>query len=210
MSTVFRATDPALKRNVALKLLSPALIGNADALTRFQREATAVASLKHQHIALAYDFGEHETQPYIAFEWIDGSDLRDVIKQGGRLPIELASRLFNQIADALSYAHERGVIHRDIKPANIIISKEDNATLVDFGLAWMSDLPSLTSTGMVFGTPLYMAPEQIEGKPVDQRTDVYSVAFVLYEMLTGQPPFAESTTPALADAPAQRRARAVV
>jgi serine/threonine protein kinase len=197
MSTVHRALDPVLKRDVALKLLAPALSTDSEAIARFQREATAVATLKHQAIAMVYEFGEESSQYFIAFEWIDGSDLRNHIKKHGRLDIAAARRLFNQVADALSYAHERGVIHRDIKPANIIISGAGNATLVDFGLAWMADLPSLTSTGVVYGTPLYMAPEQVEGRAVDQRTDVYSLAFVLYEILTGKTPFDESSTPAL-------------
>lgn len=197
MSTVHRAIDPVLKRDIALKLLAPGLSTDPEAIARFQREATAVATLKHQAIAMVYEFGEQSEQYFIAFEWIDGSDLRNHIKKHGRLDIAAARRLFNQVADALGYAHERGVIHRDIKPANIIISGAGNATLVDFGLAWMADLPSLTSTGVVYGTPLYMAPEQVEGRTVDQRTDIYSLAFVLYEMLTGKTPFEESSTPAL-------------
>jgi serine/threonine-protein kinase len=197
MSTVHRAVDPVLKRDIALKLLAPALSSDPEAIARFQREATAVATLKHQAISMVYEFGEQDRQYYIAFEWVDGSDLRSHIKTNGKLDIATARKLFNQVADALHYAHERGVIHRDIKPANIILSHAGNATLVDFGLAWMADLPSLTSTGVVYGTPLYMAPEQVEGRTVDQRTDVYSLAFVLYEMLTGRTPFEESSTPAL-------------
>lgn len=201
MSVVYRAVDPVLDRTVALKLLAPALVGDELALSRFRREATAVAGLKHQSIALVYDFGEHERQPFIAFEWIDGPTLRDWLQSNGRMSFSAALRLFNQIADALAYAHERGVIHRDIKPANIIIthaaSDQAHATLVDFGLAWMADVPSITTTGTFYGTPLYMAPEQIQGGAIDQRTDLYSLAFVLYEMVTGAPPFDNRSTPAV-------------
>ncbi len=207
MSVVYRAHDPALRRDVALKLLAPALSGDAQALERFRREATSVASLKHPSIALVYEFGEHEGQPFIAFEWIDGENLRALLDREGRLGIPRTLRIFDQVAAALAYAHERGVIHRDVKPANLIVntiapgttgaSAADAATLVDFGLAWMADLPRVTSTGTFFGTPLYMAPEQIQGLALDQRTDLYSLAFVLYEMLAGRPPFDASNTPAL-------------
>ncbi len=204
MSVVYKAHDDALNRTVALKMLASGLSSDDQALARFRREATAVAGLKHQSIALVYDFGEQDSQPYIAFEWVDGPNLREVLQRDGRLELKRAIPLFGQIADALSYAHERGVIHRDIKPANVIITSGPDgathaecATLVDFGLAWMADVPSLTSTGTIFGTPMYMAPEQIAGKTVDQRTDLYSLAFLLYEMLTGRPPFLEGGTPAI-------------
>jgi serine/threonine-protein kinase len=197
MSVVYRAFDPALNRPVAIKLLTPALMSDSAARERFRREANAVATLKHQNIATVYEFGEQADRPFIAFEWVQGETLRELLQREGKLLVERALNIFVQVASALSYAHQRGVIHRDIKPANILIGNDDEVTIVDFGLAWMADLPSVTSTGTFFGTPLYMAPEQIEGKSVDQRADVYSLAFVLFEMLAGEPPFAESNTPAL-------------
>ena len=147
------------------------------------------------HIATVYEFGEHEGQPYIVFEWIEGQTLKDLLVTEGRLPLERALRLFDQCAGALDYAHQRGVIYRDIKPANIIIGIGDHTTIVDFGLAWLAAVPAITVSGSIFGTPRYMSPEQIQGERVDGRADLYSLAVVLYEMLTGQPPF---------DAPSRR------
>jgi serine/threonine-protein kinase len=197
MGVVYRAVDPSLNRPVALKLLAAHLGSDPNALTRFHREAALVAGLKHPHIAIVYEFGEHLGQPFIAFEWIEGQTLKDVLTLSGRLPFERASKLFDQLASALDYAHQRGVIHRDLKPANIMIGPQDHATIVDFGLGWLEDAPSITSTGLILGTPRYMAPEQIEGKVTDARADLYSLAVVMYETLAGPPPFQNFNTPAL-------------
>ena len=182
MGIVYRALDPALDRLVALKVLAPPLADDAVSRQRFNREATAVSRLKHPNLALVYEFGEHEGHPYIAFEWISGRTLRDILAETGRLPPQTALALLSQIAAALDYAHQRGIVHRDIKPANIIVNGEnggDTATVVDFGLAWLATLPSITASGSFFGTPRYMAPEQISGAAIDQTADVYSLAFML-------------------------------
>jgi serine/threonine-protein kinase len=188
--------DPALNRPVALKLLSQHLGSEESARLRFHREAASVANLKHPHIALVYEFGEHDGQPFIALEWIEGQTLRAQLS-AGRLPLEAALKIFDQLASALDYAHSHGVVHRDMKPANVMVTADGHATIVDFGLAWMASAPALTSTGLMFGTPRYMAPEQIRGEPLDARADQYSLAVMVYEMLTGQLPFEGDTTPTL-------------
>ena len=200
MGVVYRAVDPALNRFVALKLLAPHLGGDAAALARFRREAAAVANLKHPHIAVVYEYGEHQGQPFIALEWVEGRTLRAVLDQERRLPLERALAIFDQLAAALDYAHAHGVIHRDIKPSNILLDANDGVTLVDFGLARLADAPAITVGAEFFGTPYYLAPEQIAGLPVDGRTDLYGLALVTYEMLAGRLPFTAATWPALVQA----------
>lgn len=197
MGVVYRATDLEHERTVALKLLAPHLAQDTRALARFHREAAAAAQLQHPHIAALYEFGEEAGQPFIAFEWIEGQTLQELLIAEGPLPLGRALTLFDQLAQALDAAHLHGIIHRDVKPANILVDAKDHATLVDFGLAWLAVAPSITATGAIFGTPRYMSPEQIEDKPLDGRSDLYSLALVLYEMLAGRPPFDATTTPAL-------------
>ena len=197
MGVVYRANDPILQRPVAIKLLAPHLGQDPNASARFQREASLIASLKHTHIASIYEFGKHEDRPYIAMEWIEGRTLKQLLNDEGALDQDRALHLFKQLANALSYAHDNGVIHRDLKPSNIIVNSLDQVTVVDFGLAWIADAPSLTATGSVIGTPLYMSPEQIQGGEIDGRSDQYSLAVILYEMLVGTPPFANDSTTAL-------------
>lgn len=197
MGVVYRALDPSLNRPVALKLLASHLGGDQNALARFHREAALAAGLKHPHIAIVYEFGEHEGRPYIAMEWIEGRTLKESLAIEGPLPLERSLELFDQLAGALDYAHQHGVVHRDLKPANIIVSPDDKATIVDFGLAWLDTASSITTSGVTLGTPLYMSPEQIQGAPTDGRSDLYSLAVVLYEMLAGQPPFENLSTSAL-------------
>ena len=197
MGIVYRAYDPVLDRPIALKLLAPHLGADEKALARFHREAALVSSLKHANIAMVYDFGEHEGRPYIAMEWVEGRTLKSILQEEGRLSLDRSLCIFDQLASALDYAHRHGVIHRDLKPANILIDEKDHATIVDFGLAWLEDAPSLTMTGTVLGTPLYMSPEQIQGQSLDGRSDLYGLAVILYEMLAGRTPFGgdESGTP---------------
>ncbi|RUA16951.1 MAG: hypothetical protein DSY55_03065 [Clostridia bacterium] len=199
MGIVYRAYDTVLQRPVALKLLGTHLSGDEQALARFRREAETLIRLKHSNIALVYDFGEHEGRPYIAMEWVDGRTLKDILQEEGRMPLGRGLHILEQIANALDYAHHHGIIHRDIKPANILIDDHDHATLVDFGVAWWDEAPSLTTTGVIVGTPLYMSPEQLLGQPLDGRSDLYSLAVIAYEMFGGSPPFCggETSTPAV-------------
>lgn len=189
MGIVYRATDPALKRPVAIKVLAPHLGADPDALARFHREAELVATLKHSHIAMVYEFGEFDHRPFVAMEWLAGQTLQSVLEKEGPLPLDRSLNLLAQLTDALDYAHRRGVIHRDLKPSNIMIDDDDQVTIVDFGLAWLESAASITASGSILGTPRYMSPEQIEGKAVDNRADLYSLAIIFYEMLAGSPPF---------------------
>jgi outer membrane protein assembly factor BamB len=197
MGVVYRALDPALNRAVALKVLAGHLDHEHSARLRFHREAASIANLKHPHIALVYEFGEHDGLPFIALEWAEGRTLKDLLADDGPLPLDRALPLLEQLAGALDFAHARGVIHRDLKPANVIIGPDDHATIVDFGLAQLTSAPALTVSGSLFGTPRYVSPEQVRGEDLDGRADQYSLAVMVYEALTGRLPFAGDTTPAL-------------
>ncbi len=197
MGVVYRAVDPSLNRAVALKMLGHHLVQDESARLRFHREAASAANLKHPHIALVYEFGEHEGQPFIALEWAEGETLAQVLAHTGPLPTARAFKIFDQLAEALDHAHAHGVIHRDFKPSNIIIGAEDRATLVDFGLAWISSAPAITMTSAFFGTPRYTAPEHIRGEKVNGQADIYSLGIVMYEMLSGRLPYPGETTASL-------------
>lgn len=194
MGIVYRGYDPDQQRPLALKLLAPHLMSDANALTRFRREAELIANLHHPAIADFYEFGEHEQRPYIAFEWFEGETLKQILARDGYLPLSKCRHILAQLATALDYAHAHGVIHRDLKPAHILINEAGETTIVDFGMALLESAPSITSTNLVVGTPLYMSPEQIQGKVLDGRSDQYSLAVIFYELLTGQPPFEPQKT----------------
>ena len=193
MGLVYRAEDPLLGRQCAIKVIDSADVTD-EMKQRFIHEARAVAKLDHPNIVVVYDLGEHEGQPYIAMELLVGEDLKSVLRRKPRLPVREAVDIIVQVCDGLAYAHERRIIHRDIKPANIHLCPDGRVKIVDFGVAKMEST-SLTQTGMVIGTPDYMSPEQIQGKAVDPRSDIFSTGVVLYEMLTHSKPFsADSIT----------------
>jgi serine/threonine protein kinase len=187
-SVVYRAEHVRLGRPAALKLLSPGL-GEADFSDRFLRESRLAASLDHPSIVPVYDAGEDDGLLWIAMACIEGTDLKTLIKEEGALPLRRALHILGQIASALDAAHARGLVHRDVKPANILVGPEDRAYLSDFGAVKELASAGMTRTGTFVGTIEYCAPEQIEGGEVDARTDVYALACVLYEALTGTPPF---------------------
>src|SRR5436190_17600743 len=187
-SVVYRAEHVRLGRPAALKLLTPGL-GEADFSDRFLRESQLAASLDHPNIVPVYDAGEDDGLLWIAMACIDGTDLKTLIAEEGRLPVRRALSIVGQIASALDAAHARGLVHRDVKPANILIGPDDRAYLSDFGAVKELASAGTTRTGTFVGTIEYCAPEQIEGGDVDARTDVYALACVLYETLTGKPPF---------------------
>lgn len=194
MGIVYRVYDPDQQHDVALKLLAPHLMSDKNALTRFRREADLIAKLHHPAIADFYEFGEHGERPYIALEWIEGETLKQILADKGYLPLAECQHILTQLAAALDYAHAHGVIHRDLKPANIIIHADGQVTVVDFGMALLESAPSITSTNLVVGTPLYMSPEQIQGKGLDGRSDQYALAMIFYELLTGHPPYEAQTS----------------
>src|SRR5438477_2446215 len=187
-SVVYRAEHVRLGRGAALKLLSPGL-GDADFGDRFLRESRLAASLDHPNIVPVYDAGEDDGLLWIAMACVEGTDLKTLIADEGPLPVRRALSIVGQIASALDAAHARGLVHRDVKPANILVGPEDRAYLSDFGAVKELSSAGMTRTGAFVGTIEYCAPEQIEGGEVDARTDVYALACVLYETLTGTPPF---------------------
>ena len=208
MGEVYRARDTSLGREVALKVLSPALAGDAQYMARFQREAQVLASLNHPHIATVYGLEESGSVRALVMELVEGPTLADRIGQG-RLPLEEAVGIAKQIAEALEAAHERGVVHRDLKPANVKLTRAGDVKVLDFGLAKTLDdemgssnitnSPTITMAatraGVILGTAAYMPPEQAKGKPVDKRADIWAFGVVLFEMLTGRQMFVGETAP---------------
>ena len=191
MGVVYKAEDPNLDRLVALKtiILAEDSEGHEEYQKRFILEAKAAGKLNHPHIVTMFDCGEHDGLAYLAMELLEGTDLRSrLLKES--IPAAEAVEIARQVAEGLAYAHARGVVHRDIKPGNIMLNGGGQAKIMDFGLARMRAADHKTSTGMVLGTPRYMSPEQISGLPVDQRSDIFSLGIVLYEMLTGTRLFA--------------------
>lgn len=194
MAEVYRAINPALNQDVAIKVLNPATMEEDKSAERFKREAQAVARLTHPNIVRVFDFDIHDESVYfMVMEVLEGSTLRDLIMQyKDGMPQELILDIFGQIAGAVDYAHESGVIHRDIKPSNVVMVG-NRAVLTDFGLAKLSGQAQLTATGVSSGTPAYMAPEQATGEEITARTDIYALGVMLYEMTTGDVPFKGDT-----------------
>ena len=193
MSTVYRAFDTVLERQVAIKLMHREIAGDSDQLERFRREARAVAQLNHPHIVGVIDAGEegdpdHPT-PYIVFEYVEGETLKQRIRRNTRLSIGESIAYAIEIARALGTAHERQIVHRDVKPQNVLIDEEGAAKVTDFGIARTLHQEGLTADGRVLGTTDYVSPEQALGRAVNGQTDLYSLGIVLFEMLTGDVPF---------------------
>jgi len=194
MGEVYLAEQDSPRRKVALKLLSSELAEDVGFRERFARESEAAASIDHPNVIPIYASGQSEGALFIAMRYVEGTDLRTLLAEHGPLAPERAVRIGAQIADALEAAHEHGLIHRDVKPANILVGRNDHAYLSDFGLIRRAEVSSgITKTGQFMGTIDYVAPEQIKGQAVDGRVDVYSLGCVLYECLTGQPPFRRET-----------------
>ena len=210
MGVVYRAEDPELGREVALKLLPAEMADNPKRLERFRREAKAVAAINHPNIVTIHSIESIETTHFLTMELVDGESLDRVIPPGG-MPLSKVFEIAVPLADALSSAHESGIVHRDLKPANVMITSENRIKVLDFGLAKLVEDPDsetgdpaltaipteLTAEGMVMGTAPYMSPEQVEGRAMDHRTDIFSLGIVLYEMATGKRPFAGDTAAAL-------------
>ena len=198
MATVYKAYHAAMDRYVAVKVLPQHLARDPNFRARFQREARTIARLEHRYILPVHDVGEDDDIPYFVMRYTDGGDLNDLIARKS-LTVARIATIVAQVAEALAYAHRQGIIHRDVKPANILISRDGDPLLTDFGIAKIyEDTLQLTGDGMMVGTPTYMAPEQLQGQPVDPRTDIYALGVVLYQALTGEPPFVAETPLAVA------------
>lgn len=189
MSTVYRAFDTVLERQVAIKIMHRDIASDSDQLERFRREARAVAQLNHPHVVGVIDASEDDGTPYIVFEYVEGETLKDRIRRFGRLPVGESVAYAIEIARALGAAHERRIVHRDVKPQNVLIDEEGSAKVTDFGIARSLTEEGLTADGRVLGTTDYVSPEQALGQDVGPPSDLYSLGVVLFEMLTGDVPF---------------------
>jgi len=190
MGVVYQAHDPQIDRPVALKVLREDRVVSEDFVSRFFKEAKFIGRLSHPNIVTVYDVGRDHGTIYIAMEYLQGQPFNEVIRSG-RLSVEKIIDIALQVANALGYAHEKGIVHRDIKPSNIILTDEGNVKLTDFGIARAEDSNAAqqTQAGVILGTPFYMSPEQVMGKRVDGRSDLFSLGVILYELIVGRKPF---------------------
>ncbi len=190
MGTVYRALDPLIEREVAIKTLHPNLPEDviAEVRQRFLREAKSAGQLNHPNIVTIFDVGEQDGVAYMAMELLEGQSLQQILAERVRLPFQTAADYAAQIADALDRAQQLGIVHRDVKPANVVVSANGHVKLTDFGVAYVPS-STMTQTGTMIGSPRYMSPEQVLGLPIDPRSDIFSLGVVLYEMLSGQAPF---------------------
>ncbi|MFZ3170646.1 MAG: Stk1 family PASTA domain-containing Ser/Thr kinase [Carboxydocellales bacterium] len=198
MALVYRARCNCLHREVTVKILRPQYTCDEDFVERFRREAQAVASLSHPNTVSVYDVGEEAGIHYIVMEYIDGKNLKELIREQGPLPIQVAVDYAHQICGGLEHAHERGIVHRDIKPHNILVTKGGRVKVTDFGIAKAVSSDTVTQAGTIIGSVQYISPEQAKGEPGGLRSDIYSVGIVLYEMLTGKLPFSGDSPIAMA------------
>jgi len=191
MAVVYRAIQDPLGRTVAIKALKSSAALEENVVTRFEREAKSLALLQHENIIHVYDFHRERGALFIVMEYVQGTDLYDLLEKCGRLPYDVAAIIAMQVARALDYVHYRGIVHRDIKPANVMISRHGGVKLMDFGIARDTSFGDLTEAGTGIGTPAYMSPEQVLGDKLDARSDIFSLGVLLYQMVTGKKPFVE-------------------
>lgn len=199
MGVVYKALDPVLDRTVAIKTLSLSLSDKElkEYEARFYQEAKATGKISHPNIVALFDVGKSDGHVYMAMEYLEGQELRSIIDSGKRLDVDRIVDIARQVAEGLAYAHEHHIVHRDIKPSNIMILRSGLAKITDFGIAMVPASAVRTMTGMVMGSPQYMSPEQVSGKKIDHRADIFSLGVVLYEMLTGKAPFIGENVPAI-------------
>lgn len=189
MGIVFQAHDKQLNEQVAIKILSPMLGNDPEALERMKREVSAARRITHPNVIRIHDISELNGLHFVSMEFFAGKSLKEMIRQRGPLSLMQSYNIAKQICDGLEAAHLQGVVHRDLKSQNIIINTLDHIKIIDFGLARTAQLEGMTATGLIMGTPEYMAPEQVAGKRVDERADIYALGIILYELFTGKLPF---------------------
>jgi serine/threonine protein kinase len=189
MASIYRGVQISLDRPIAIKRLHPHLTANLDFVTRFEKEAKSIARLRHENIVSIIDFGRDEEGYYLVMEYVDGRNLKEIIKSEKKVPAEIGLVIAEQVAQGLRFAHSTGLVHRDIKPANIMLSKSGAVKLTDFGIAKFANDVSITATGSMVGSPAYMSPEHVRGTDLDSRSDIFSLGVVLYELLSGEKPF---------------------
>jgi eukaryotic-like serine/threonine-protein kinase len=197
MCIVYQAWDTRLQRNVAVKRLEPPLNEDPRTRARFDREGRALAQLSHPNLVTLVDRGSNENEDYLVFEYVEGKSLKELIREG-HISIEEFGAIVGQVAEGLAAAHRAGIVHRDVKPQNILIDRQGHAKVSDFGIATGQDWTRVTRAGAIIGSARYMSPEQIRSKPVDARSDIYSLGVVMYEMLAGNPPFDGTNMPEIA------------
>ena len=194
MGKVYKVHDTKIQEKIALKLIKPEIAKDKTTLERFSNELKFARKIRHKNICQMFDFGEDRGTHFITMEFVEGQDLKKLIRQTGQLAIGTAMNIAKQVCEGLSEAHKSRIVHRDLKPSNIMIDAEGNARIMDFGIARSIEGKGITGAGVTIGTPEYMSPEQVEGKEIDQRSDIYSLGVILYEMVTGRVPF-EGDTP---------------
>ena len=197
MCIVYQAWDTKLRRDVAIKRLEPPLNQDPRTRARFDREGRALAQLSHPNVVTLIDRGSTENDDYLVFEYVEGRSLKEMVKEKP-LSVEETGRIVGQVAEGLAAAHQAGIVHRDVKPQNILIDRQGHAKITDFGIATGPDWTRVTKAGSIIGSARYMSPEQVRSKPVDVRSDVYSLGVVMYEMLAGHPPFDGANMPEIA------------
>ena len=189
MGKVYKVLDVKIKEKIALKLLRSEIAGNRECIERFSNELRLARKISHRNVCRMFDLGEDEGTYFITMEYVPGQDLKGLVRQSRQLATGTAIAIAKQVCEGLAEAHRLGVVHRDLKPSNIFIDQEGNARIMDFGIARTLQAKRVTGTGVMIGTPEYMSPEQVEGKDIDLRSDIYSLGTILYEMVTGQVPF---------------------
>ncbi|MGB3863381.1 MAG: serine/threonine-protein kinase, partial [Candidatus Aminicenantaceae bacterium] len=193
MGKVFRVEDKNIQEEVALKLIKPEIAVDEGMIERFRNELKMARKITHKNICRMYDLNEEDGTPYITMEYVSGEDLKSLIRKQGKLSEERTIAIARQVCEGLAAAHELGVVHRDLKPQNIMIDEKGNAKVMDFGIARSVEAAGVTATGMIIGTPDYISPEQVEGEEADQRSDIYALGVILFEMVIGSVPFKGDT-----------------
>jgi len=199
MGRVYKVLDTEIGERIALKLLKPELSADRDTLERFSTELKLARRITHRNVCRLYDLGRSGSLSYLTMEYVAGEDLRRLMRKVGIFGAGHVVRVARQICEGLAEAHRLGIVHRDLKPQNVMVDEDGNAKIMDFGIARLVRGKGITGAGVVVGTPQYMSPEQVDGQEVDQRSDIYSLGVILYEMATGRVPFDEDAQPATAD-----------